>query len=106
MPRVYLNLAALLLVVSGPAQPQATQTSTTEAKDVASAANAQASVPKSDYRSPFAGYRSDTTEAPRPWREVNDKVEAIGGWRAYAREAASPSPPPASDRPAPTVPGN
>jgi hypothetical protein len=32
------------------------------------------------------------------WREANDTVNRIGGWRAYAREAKPPeSPPPAAN---------
>jgi hypothetical protein len=41
------------------------------------------------------------------WREANDTVNRIGGWRAYAREAKQPqSPPPATTgTPAPMAPG-
>ncbi len=35
------------------------------------------------------------------WREANDTVNRIGGWRAYAREAKEPEAPP----PAPVAPG-
>jgi len=52
------------------------------------------------YRSPFAAYRADKIEEPRSWREVNDRVGSIGGWRVYAREAQEPpSAPPAIDKP-------
>jgi len=33
----------------------------------------------------------------QPWREANDTVGRIGGWRAYAREAADGAP--AQDQP-------
>lgn len=39
------------------------------------------------YRSVFEGYRGHTDETPVSWREANDAVGRIGGWRAYAREA-------------------
>jgi hypothetical protein len=39
------------------------------------------------YRSAFEGYRGFGDEKPVPWREANDVVGRIGGWRAYAREA-------------------
>lgn len=29
---------------------------------------------------------------PIPWRDANDEVARIGGWRAYAREAQQPEP--------------
>lgn len=37
----------------------------------------------------FAGYRRFTFDEPlKDWRAVNDSVASIGGWRAYAQEAA------------------
>ena len=41
------------------------------------------------------------------WRDANDTVNRIGGWRAYAREAREPeAPPPApNSAPAPVAPG-
>lgn len=39
------------------------------------------------FRSAFDGYQSFTDEKVRPWKESNDTVGRIGGWRAYAREA-------------------
>ncbi|MFM9915360.1 MAG: hypothetical protein ACKVOX_06105 [Rhizobacter sp.] len=60
------------------------------------AADATAVVPPALYRSPFAGYRSQTELAVAPWRETNEQVRLRGGWRAYAREAGGPASPPAS----------
>lgn len=40
------------------------------------------------YRSAFEGYQGFSDAKPVPWREANDNVARIGGWRAYAREAA------------------
>lgn len=50
------------------------------------------------YRSAFDNYQSFADEKPVPWKEANETVRAVGGWRAYAREAgeepaASPSVP-------------
>ncbi len=45
------------------------------------------------YRSAFEGYRPFGDPPAVPWREANDAVGRIGGWRAYAREtqeAAAP----------------
>jgi hypothetical protein len=41
------------------------------------------------YRSAFDGYRGFEDAPPVPWREANDNVGRIGGWRAYAREAGA-----------------
>lgn len=62
-------------------------------------ADAQAAAPALAHRSALAGYRKhDNGSPPLAWREANDAVERIGGWRAYAREAAAPAP--ASSAPA------
>jgi hypothetical protein len=51
------------------------------------------------YRSALAAYRSHGAPvSPLPWREANDAVERIGGWRAYAREASA-APAPAASAP-------
>lgn len=54
------------------------------------------------WRSAFDGYQPFAGEKTLPWREANDTVQRVGGWRAYAREAAQPaasaaSPPPKAD---------
>lgn len=52
----------------------------------------QARVPAATYRSPLAGYRRLGDDVRVPWREANETVNRIGGWRAYAREAHQPDP--------------
>lgn len=59
----------------------------------------RADVPRADYRSPLAAYRRAGDVEVGSWREVNDTVTRIGGWRAYAREASRPEP--ASSAPTP-----
>lgn len=54
----------------------------------ASPLDAHADVPAVVYESAFARYRLHIDEKRRPWKEANDEVGRIGGWRAYAREAA------------------
>lgn len=49
--------------------------------------------PSLSYRSPLDGYRAFTEEEPIPWREANDTVGRIGGWREYARDSATPTAP-------------
>jgi hypothetical protein len=48
------------------------------------------------HRSAFEGYRRFDDAKPLPWRQANDTVERIGGWRSYAREAADQAPAAAS----------
>jgi hypothetical protein len=49
------------------------------------------------YRSPLASYKKLADEAPPvAWRNANEAVERIGGWRAYAREAAAAASAPAA----------
>lgn len=42
------------------------------------------------YASSLAEYRRFREANPIGWREANDTVNRIGGWRAYAREAQQP----------------
>lgn len=42
------------------------------------------------YRSVFEHYRSYTEQDLVSWPEANDTVGRVGGWRAYAKEAAEP----------------
>ena len=85
---------------------------------VAGAANAQSqtaapSAPQpSDpmglsYQSALDGYQRFTDEKVGSWREANDNVGRIGGWREYAREARDGAAPAASPAPAaaPASPG-
>ena len=51
-------------------------------------ADAAAPVPPTNYQSPFAQYRVLGEDRNTPWKEANDTVRSIGGWRAYAKEAA------------------
>lgn len=41
-----------------------------------------------EYRSALEGYQSYGEGKMVPWKEANDAVGKIGGWRAYAKEAA------------------
>lgn len=51
--------------------------------------DASAPVPSALHRPALREYRRITDNPAVPWREANDQVERIGGWRAYAREAAA-----------------
>lgn len=46
----------------------------------------------SQYQSAFSGYRVYTDQPLESWQKSNQQVQAIGGWRAYAKEALAPEP--------------
>jgi hypothetical protein len=50
----------------------------------ASAANASAA--NAPFRSALDGYRPFADQEVAPWKQTNDTVREVGGWRAYARE--------------------
>lgn len=52
------------------------------------------------WRSAFDGYQPFSDEKTVPWRQANGTVQGVGGWRAYAREAARPASAAASAPPA------
>lgn len=75
--------------------------------------DAQARVPAATHVSPLAGYRRLGDDERTPWQDANQRVNRVGGWRAYAREAQQPEPassaPPGRGLPAPapgTVPAS
>jgi len=86
-----LPVALLAVCGAAPAQPAPPP----ERPDPLSAS---AAVPPAIYASPLARYRRHADEKIAPWKEANDQVGRIGGWRSYAREAqqAEPVQPPAS----------
>lgn len=47
----------------------------------------QAAVPAVRYRSAFERYRANAEVEVGSWRQSNDDVGRIGGWRVYGREA-------------------
>ena len=80
------------------------QGSSVAAANHADPADAVARVPPLVHESSFAAYRGFAEQEVKDWRENNDNVGRIGGWRAYAEESR-PSKPAAknSDSPAPQV---
>lgn len=60
---------------------------------VAAAAQPAATLPKPPaYPSALEGYQPFSDEKIIPWREANDNVGRIGGWREYARETRPTQP--------------
>lgn len=78
--------AAALLAAAPMAQSQGTSGRTERADPL----DAQARVPAVNYQSPLAGYRRLGEDKRLSWKEANETVNRIGGWRAYAREAQQP----------------
>ena len=66
--------------------------------------DASASAPRVLHRSAFKDYRRFDDAPAVHWRDANDTVDRIGGWRSYAREAAAPAPTAPSSAPAPHTP--
>jgi hypothetical protein len=58
--------------------------------------DAAASVPPAAYRSALTGYQRYQEQPAGSWKEANDTVNRIGGWRVYAREASQPAVPSAA----------
>lgn len=56
----------------------------------------KAAVPPAQHRSALGTYRPLDEMPVGSWKEANERVNRIGGWRAYAREAAQPAAAPAS----------
>ena len=57
----------------------------------------KAAVPPVGYSSAFSRYRTNAEVEVGSWREKNDDVGRIGGWRVYGREAIADSK--AADKP-------
>lgn len=84
------GITALLLLLAAVAVAQAQGTSGRNER--ADPLDAQARVPAATYASALAGYRRLGDDKRIPWKDANDTVNRIGGWRAYARESQPPAP--------------
>lgn len=95
MPARWLAALPVVLALSVSAQP---------VRPPAQAEPVQQAGPPA-YRSAFEGYRAFSDEKVAPWKDSNDTVGKIGGWKAYAREAqegqAGSQQTPAPEAPAP-----
>ena len=58
----------------------------------APAPTASASTAPAAFSSVFDSYQPYTEEKTANWKQANDNTARIGGWRAYAKEAAEPNP--------------
>lgn len=84
--RVALCLAATTLAL---AANTSAQTAQAPQKAVArpDPLNPKAEVPALAYRSAFQGYRPNAEAELGSWKDANQTVHQVGGWRAYAKEA-------------------
>lgn len=78
-PTRWLAILPALVALNVPAQT---------ATAPAAPSDAQAQAVQSPYRSALEGYQPFSDEELLPWKQANDTVGKIGGWRAYAKEAA------------------
>ena len=91
--------AMLFAAVCAVALPLSAQTAQSQTSVAPSPLDAKASVPALGYESTFVRFKRWSDDKPVSWRQANDTVTGIGGWRAYAREAQQP------DSPAPAASG-
>ena len=76
------------VLIAGAALPAFAQTSGSVSQSPAAGAPVELT-----YRSTFDAYQRFTEENVGPWRDANDTVGRIGGWRSYAKEGREPAVP-------------
>ena len=92
--RIISNPPAILALLAGLLVPLWTNVAHAQIPaPPAPAATATPATPAA-YRSAFEGYQPYTDEKIVNWKEANDTVGRIGGWREYAKEASRPEPEP------------
>jgi hypothetical protein len=78
------STAAIAQVATNPAAPPAAVSATAPS----AIAGGEVGSPGT-YRSAFDGYQGFSDEKVVGWKEANDTVGKIGGWREYAKQARS-----------------
>ena len=73
---------------------------------VLSAAQTQAAPSPLAFKSAFENYQPYTDDKTGNWKQANDTTARIGGWRAYAKEAAGSEPVKTAPPNAPPVPSS
>lgn len=99
------SACALVVAYAAPqAQAQAASDAPSRPADPTDPTDPKARVPALRYTSSLRTAAKPASDKAPSWREANDAVTRIGGWRAYAREAQQPDPPPANAaKPAPST---
>ena len=102
--RIYFDLRAPLVTLAllaaslGTMQASAQALGTAPALPIPTALAETAPLP---YRSTLEGYKRYSDEKIVNWKDANDAVARIGGWRAYAKEASKDPSPDGAAKPAP-----
>jgi hypothetical protein len=81
----WLAVSSGLLTLAASAQTPAAP----PARAAASAPVARTQAAPGEFRSALEGYQPYSEVKRVPWKEANETVGKIGGWKAYAREAAA-----------------
>lgn len=86
----HARLRGLALAVAGSAAGLVHAQNAPGRAERADPLDARAPVPAAPYASPLAGYRRLGDDRRVSWKDANETVNRIGGWRVYAREAQQP----------------
>ena len=98
LPGRLLALVCIAVPVSGLSAAALAQTAAQTVNPAAPADAKTGTATPPAFRSAFEGYQPYTDEKMLDWKQANDQVGQIGGWREYAKEASradapdSPSP--------------
>ena len=93
------RLAAILVSLAGLPHAAVAQTAApSAATSPRASANSSAAEPP-PFRSAFEDYKPYTDEKIQGWKQANDNVGQIGGWREYAREASRVTTPKTPEKP-------
>ena len=84
----HFNVHAALLLVAASLFPMQASAQVPVVASVQPGPAAAAETAPFAYRSAFEGYQPYTDEKIVNWKEANDTVGQIGGWRAYSKEAS------------------
>jgi hypothetical protein len=95
VPTFRVRLLACLMLMAAAAAPAQPRTAAPPRADPLDPA---APVPLLRYETSLAAPAG--SRPPVDWRDANQAVSRIGGWRAYARQAHTPDPPAAASAPA------
>ncbi len=102
-PSLRLSLLTLSLWATTTALAQTAPTATISPEKPPTGQKAQTAPDK--FQSALTGYKPYTEEKTGNWKEANETTARIGGWRAYAKEAAQTEPDPHARHAQPTQTG-
>jgi hypothetical protein len=85
---VFVFVAVAALPVTG-AEAQGTLPGAAAPAGMRDPGDPRAIVPPAAYMSAFRRYRPNADVEVGAWRDLNDNVGRIGGWRVYGREASA-----------------